>query len=405
MPPTELIYLAGAFLLLISIFSSQLANKFGIPALLFFLLTGWLMGQVGGFHIDSPIIARLVGDFALSFILFTAGLDTQWKEIRPVLWNGLKLSTIGVFMTMLLLGIFAWLMLDSFSSFSIGVKGISFSEALLLAAIVSSTDAAAVFSVLRSSQIELKGNIKPLLELESSSNDPMAVLLTTTILNLLIGENVSVVRSIFFLILQLIVGIAVGFLAGKGSILLLNRLRLNALGLYAVASIALVLLTYSTSTFLKGNGFLAVYIAGIVLGNHRLKHQDYLYGFHDGFAWLMQIIMFLSLGMLAVPFQAQLSTLAGVAISIGLFMMFVARPLGVFISLLGTKMTFSEKLLIAWVGLRGSVPIVLATFPLSVGIEQAGEIFVVVSFIVVMSVFIQGLSLPVIARRLGLVVN
>lgn len=402
MPPTELICLAGAVLLLVSIFASKLANRVGIPALLFFLMTGWLVGQFGGVELNNPGLAKFIGDLALIFILFTGGLDTHWSQVRPVIWQALTLSTVGVFITMLLLGTFAWFMLGSFSTFLIGVHGISFPQGLLLGAIVSSTDAAAVFSVLRSSHIGLKGNLQPLLELESSSNDPMAVLLTTIIIGLLGGENTSLINSGISLVLQLVIGVAIGYGMGRFIAWLLNRLKLTAQGLYAVATIALILLTYSVSTFFGGNGFLAVYVAGILMGNRSLIHQDYITGFHDGFAWLMQIIMFLTLGMLSVPYRAELSSLASVAVVISLFLMIVARPISIFISLAWTKMPFREKLFVSWVGLRGSVPIVLATFPLAAGIAQSGEIFVVVSFIVVMSVLIQGFSLAPVARRLGL---
>jgi cell volume regulation protein A len=402
MPSIELVSLVGASLLLISVFSSKLATKVGIPSLLFFLLTGWLIGEFGGPELRSPEIAKFVGDFALIFILFTGGLDSHWPNIRPVLWQGLCLSTIGVFITMLLLGSFAWFILGSFSTFSLGVHGITLTQGLLLAAIVSSTDAAAVFSVLRSSQIVLKGKLQPLLELESSSNDPMAVLLTVTLLNYSTGGDAAFLEGGMFLVLQLLIGIAVGYAAGRFMVWLLNRLGLSSAGLYAIASIALVLLTYSGATFMHGNGFLAVYVAGIVAGNREVVHQHYISAFHDSFAWLMQIIMFLTLGMLSVPYRAELSSLASVAVAISLFLMFVARPLSVFISLFWAKIGFKEKLLVSWVGLRGSVPIVLATFPLAAGIKDAGEIFVLISFIVVMSVLIQGFSLAALARWLGL---
>ncbi|QPK62996.1 potassium/proton antiporter [Methylomonas sp. LL1] len=402
MPPIELVSLAGAILLLISIFSSKLATKVGIPSLLFFLLTGWMIGEFGGPELRSPEIAKFIGDFALIFILFTGGLDSHWPNIRPVLWQGLCLSTFGVFITMLLLGSFAWFVLGSFSSFSLGVHGITFTQGLLLAAIVSSTDAAAVFSVLRSSQIVLKGNLQPLLELESSSNDPMAVLLTVTLLNYSTGADASFLQGGMFLVLQLVLGVGIGYGAGRFMVWLLNRLGLNSPGLYAIASIALVLLTYSVTTLSHGNGFLAVYVAGIVAGNREVVHQNYICAFHDSFAWLMQIIMFLTLGMLSVPYRAELSSLASVAVVISLFLMFVARPVSVFISLFWARLGFKEKLLVSWVGLRGSVPIVLATFPLAAGIKEGGEIFVLISFIVVMSVLIQGFSLAAFARWLGL---
>jgi len=402
MPSIELVSLVGASLLLISVFSSKLASKVGIPSLLFFLLTGWLIGEFGGPELNSPEIAKFIGDFALIFILFTGGLDSHWPNIRPVLWQGLCLSTLGVFITMLLLGSFAWFILGSFSTFSLGVHGITLTQGLLLAAIVSSTDAAAVFSVLRSSKIVLKGKLQPLLELESSSNDPMAVLLTVTLINYSTGGESAFLKGGMFLVLQLLIGVGVGYGAGRFMVWLLNRLGLSSAGLYAIASIALVLLTYSGATFMHGNGFLAVYVAGIVAGNREVIHQYYISGFHDSFAWLMQIIMFLTLGMLSVPYRAELSSLASVAVAISLFLMFVARPVSVFISLFWAKIGFKEKLLVSWVGLRGSVPIVLATFPLAAGIKEAGEIFVLISFIVVMSVLIQGFSLAALARWLGL---
>ena len=402
MPSIELVSLVGASLLLISVFSSKLATKVGIPSLLFFLLTGWLIGEFGGPELHSPEIAKFIGDFALIFILFTGGLDSHWPNIRPVLWQGLCLSTFGVLITMLLLGSFAWFILGSFSTFSLGVHGITLTQGLLLAAIVSSTDAAAVFSVLRSSHIVLKGKLQPLLELESSSNDPMAVLLTVTLLNYSTGGEAAFLEGGMFLVLQLLIGVGVGYGAGRFMVWLLNRLGLSSAGLYAIASIALVLLTYSGATFMHGNGFLAVYVAGIVAGNRKVIHQHYISAFHDSFAWLMQIIMFLTLGMLSVPYRAELSSLASVAVAISLFLMFVARPVSVFISLFWAKIGFKEKLLVSWVGLRGSVPIVLATFPLAAGIKEAGEIFVLISFIVVMSVLIQGFSLAALARWLGL---
>lgn len=405
MPSIETVSLICASLLLVSVFSSKLATKVGIPSLLFFLLTGWLISKFGDVGVREPEVGKFVGDFALIFILFTGGLDTQWSHVRPVLWQGLSLATLGVFSTMLLLGTFTWLILGSFSTFSVGIHGIPMSEAFLLAAIVSSTDAAAVFSVLRSSQITLKGRLQPLLELESSSNDPMAVLLTTTIVGYITGHHASVLQSGLFLTFQLSLGVGIGYVAGRFIVWLMNRMHLSSPGLYAIASIALVLMTYSAATLTNGNGFLAVYILGIVIGNRDVTHYSYIRAFHDGFAWLMQIIMFMTLGMLSVPYSAGLTELAKVAVAISLFLMFFARPMSVLIGLAAAKMSFREKILVSWVGLRGSVPIVLATFPLALNINEGGEIFVLVSFIVVTSVLIQGFSLTHVANWLGLAVK
>lgn len=402
MPSIELVGFVAGILLLVSIFASKLANQFGVPSLLLFLLTGWLVEEFTPIDLTNPSIAKFVGDFALIFIIFSGGLDTRWQQIKPVILSGVKLATLGVLFTMLLMGGFIWLILGSYSTFSLGTEGIPLDRALLLAAIISSTDAAAVFSVLRSSHTELRGNLQPLLELESSSNDPMAVLLTTTILSQLAGENISLFDSGITLIAQLLIGTLLGYGLGRCAVYLLNHLGLNAQGLYAVGSIALVLFIYSFSSSLNGNGYLAVYVAGLVLGNRPLIHREYINNFHEGFTWLMQIIMFITLGMLSVPFQATLGDLALVAVMIGLFLMLVARPVSVFVSLLGSGIPWREQLLISWVGLRGAVPIVLATFPLALGMEQAGEMFVVVSILVVMSLLGQGFTLAPAARWLGL---
>ena len=402
MPSIELVGFVAGILLLVSIFASKLANHFGVPSLLLFLLTGWLVEQFTPITLTNASIAKFVGDFALIFIIFTGGLDTHWQQIKPVILSGVKLATVGVFLTMLLLGGFIWLILGSFSTFSLGTEGLPLHKALLLAAIVSSTDAAAVFSVLRSSHTQLRGNLQPLLELESSSNDPMAVLLTTTILSQLAGEHISLLTSGIMLVSQLLIGTLLGYGLGRCATYLLNHLGLATQGLYAVGSIALVLFIYSFSVSLNGNGYLAVYVAGLVLGNYPLIHREYVNNFHEGFTWLMQMIMFVTLGMLSVPFQATLGSLALVAVIIGLFLMFVARPVGVWVSLAGSGIPWREQLLVAWVGLRGAVPIVLATFPLALGMEQAGEMFVLVSILVVMSLLGQGFTLAPVARWLDL---
>ncbi|MEA5538611.1 potassium/proton antiporter [Limnoraphis robusta Tam1] len=400
----EFLFISIAILLLASILASKAANKLGVPALLLFLLLGMIAGSegLGGIQFENPLIAKLIGDFALTLILFAGGLDTNWKSIQPVLIKGLTLSTLGVAITMLLLGSFAWFILGSFSSFNIGSQGITWTEGLLLGAIISSTDAAAVFSVLRSSNLGLKGDLQPLLELESGSNDPIAVLLTTEFVRLLSTSEGSLISLGLSLFWQILAGIAFGYGMGKLVILGMNRINLVSPGLYPLAILAWTLLTFGVTTVLGANGFLAVYIAGIVIGNHpRLIHSNSLFSFYDSLSWLMQITMFLTLGLLVFP--SQLLSIAGVAIVISLFLMFVARPVSVFICLAFSQVSFSEKLFISWVGLRGSVPIVLATFPLMVGLSEADKLFNIVFFIVLTSALIQGLSLAPVARRLGLV--
>ena len=389
-------------LLLISVFASKVANKFGIPALLLFLFIGMLAGSegIGGLSFENYNLAKTIGDLALIFILFTGGLETEWKSIRPVLVQGLIMSTLGVALTMFFLGTFAWFMLGSFSSVMLGSDGINWVDGLLLGAIISSTDAAAVFSILKSSNLKLKGNLQALLELESGSNDPMAVLLTTTLVNIVKTGDVSFLYLGITLIAQLAIGIIGGYGFGRLMTWIINNIKVNAQGLYPVISLGQVLLTYSVITLLQGNGFLGVYIAGVVLGNSNFTYKSTILDFHDAISWLMQIGMFLLLGLLVFP--SQLITVAPIAIIIALFLMFIARPLSVIIGLAISPYNNSEKLFISWVGLRGAVPIILAISPIAVGIPDAKTLFNVVFFIVLISVSIQGFSLGPTARWLKL---
>lgn len=389
-------------LLLISVSASKVANKFGVPALLLFLFIGMLAGSegIGGLSFENYNLAKTIGDLALIFILFTGGLETEWKSIRPVLVQGLIMSTLGVALTMFFLGTFAWFMLGSFSSVMVGSDGINWVDGLLLGAIISSTDAAAVFSILKSSNLKLKGNLQPLLELESGSNDPMAVLLTTTLVNIVKTGDVSFLNLGITLIAQLAIGIIGGYGFGRLMTWIINNIKVNAQGLYPVISLGQVLLTYSVITLLQGNGFLGVYIAGVVLGNSNFTYKSTILDFHDAISWLMQIGMFLLLGLLVFP--SQLITVAPIAIIIALFLMFIARPLSVIIGLAISPYNNSEKLFISWVGLRGAVPIILAISPIAVGIPDAKTLFNVVFFIVLISVSIQGFSLGPTARWLKL---
>ena len=385
----EILLLGSSILLLLSILASKASDKIGVPALLLFLLVGMLAGSEGpgGIEFDNPWLAQSLGVTALSFILFAGGLDTDWQGIRPVLWQGLSLSTLGVLITALLVGCFAAFILD-----------FSLLEGLLLGAIVSSTDAAAVFAVLRSRNVSLKKQLKRLLELESGSNDPMAVLLTIGLISLLINPTESALDLVPMFIQQMALGALMGYAIGKGIILIVNYSRLQYEGLYPVLTLALVLFTYGATASLGGNGFLAVYMAGLVAGNSNFIHKKSLIRFHDGLAWLMQITMFLSLGLLVFP--SHLVPVIGVGILVSLFLIFVARPASVFLTMLFAKINIREKTMISWVGLRGAVPIILATFPLVSGVFQAEMIFNLVFFIVLTSALIQGTSIPLVARLL-----
>ncbi|MBI2336117.1 MAG: potassium/proton antiporter [Deltaproteobacteria bacterium] len=386
---TEYILLGISVLLLLSVIASKVSARLGVPALLIFLGIGMLAGSdgLGGIHFDDPGLAQSIGVIALAFILFSGGLDTSWKTVRPVLWKGFSLSTLGVLLSTLLVGVFAKFLLK-----------FSWTEGLLLGAIVSATDAAAVFTILRSKNIGLKTHLRPLLELESGSNDPMAVFLTIGFITLLAYPNTSIANLLSMFLHQMIVGAVLGYGLAKMVLFLINQLKLEYEGLYPVLSLTLVLLVYSLTASLGGNGFLAVYVAGLMMGNTDFIHKKSLLRFHDGLAWLMQIAMFLALGLLVFP--TQLMPIAGAGFIISTFLIVVARPASVLISLLFSKMNVREKAFVSWVGLRGAVPIILATFPLVAKIPRADFFFNLVFFIVLTSSLLQGGTVPLMARCL-----
>lgn len=387
---TSGILIAIALLLLISILASKISDRFGVPALLLFLILGMLAGSdgPGGIYFDDARIAQSIGILALMLILFSGGLETEWAHVRGVLSEGLLLATVGVVITALVIGLVARALL-----------GFTLLESLLLGAIVSSTDAAAVFTVMRSQGIGLKGRLTPLLELESGSNDPMAVFLTIGLVQLIQEPGLAWTSLIGLFLRQMIVGAVLGYGLGRAAVFVINRLRLSHEGLYPVVTVAFVLLMYGLTDYLHGSGFLAVYLGGIVLGNHEFIHRHSLMRFHGGLAWLMQIAMFFTLGLLAFP--TRLVPIVGVGLLIAAILIFVARPLSVFASTLLSRMQWREKGLVAWVGLRGAVPIILATFPLLARIPHADLIFNIVFFVVLSSVLLQGTTLAPAARLLG----
>jgi potassium/hydrogen antiporter len=387
----ELSFLLISGLLLIGIVASKVSSRLGIPSLLLFLAIGMLAGSEGpgGIPFDSADVAQTVGVIALSYILFAGGFDTNWKDVRLAFRYGIVLSTLGVVLTAVVLAVFAQYAL-----------GFGWIQALLLGSIVSSTDAAAVFAVLRSRNANLKGVVAPVLELESGSNDPMAVFLTLGCIRMATEPGFTIANLIPAFFLEMSVGGLVGYGAGQLGVSALNRIKLHAEGLYPVFTLSLVLLTYGAASILQGNGFLAVYLAGIVLGRERFIHKRSLLNFHDGIAWLMQITMFLTLGLLVFP--SEIISVTGVGLFLAFILMFVARPASVFVSLAFTNLSLREKTFISWVGLKGAVPIILATFPLLADVPNSLLYFNVVFFIVIASVLLQGTSLPVVARWLRL---
>lgn len=386
----ENILLVGSLLLLISIFAGKTSYKFGVPTLLLFLAIGMLAGSDGliGIRFDDPKIAQFIGVVALNFILFSGGLDTNWQHVKPILKEGLVLSSLGVFLTAITLGLFVWYITD-----------FTIYESLLLGSIVSSTDAAAVFSILRSKNLALKSNLRPTLELESGSNDPTAYVLTISFLTLVVNQDQSFLSIIPTFLLQMSIGIVSGFGFGKISKLIINNIKLDFEGLYPVLVIALMFMTFSATDFFGGNGFLAIYICAVFLGNQDLIHKKTILKVYDGFAWLMQIVLFLTLGLLVFP--SKIVPVIGIGLLISLFLILVARPISVFLSLIFFKMEMKRRFYISWVGLRGAVPIVFATYPLLAGIEKADMIFNIVFFISVTSILIQGTTLSIVAKWLN----
>ncbi|MET0394739.1 MAG: potassium/proton antiporter [Chitinophagaceae bacterium] len=390
---TENIILAGSLLLIASIVASKTSFKLGIPMLIFFLGIGMLAGSegLGGIYFDDPRTAQLLGIVALNFILFSGGMDTRWESIRPIVWRGISLSTLGVLVTAGIIGFFVHL-----------VAGFSLLEGMLLGSIVSATDAAAVFSILRTRNIGLKGHLRPILELESGSNDPMAYILTISFTYLIANGDATAGKLVLKFVQEMVVGGILGILLGRVMTITINKVSLETEGLYPVLIMAMIFFTFAITDLLGGNGFLAVYLSALVLGNSNFLHKKSIIRFYDGQAWLMQIVMFLTLGLLVFP--SRITPIAGTGILIALVLIFVARPVAVFISLAFFRMKLREKLFISWVGLRGAVPIVFATYPLIAGLAKADQIFHLVFFISASSVLLQGYTLPLVARWLRVTV-
>ena len=387
----EHMLLVGALLLFASILASKTSGRLGVPTLLLFLGIGMLAGTDGLdiIDFDNAQLAQGLAVIALVFILFSGGMDTQWESVRPVLVKGLSLATVGVLITAVVVGVGVPYFTD-----------LTLMEGLLLGAVISSTDAAAVFTILRSQNIKLKANLRPLLELESGSNDPMAFFLTTGLIQVMMHEGTSLWSLVPLFFVQMGIGAALGWLMGRLMVRTINRIKLGFDGLYPVLVLSMVLFTFGATHVVQGNGFLAVYVAGVVLGNNDFLHKKSLIRFYDGQAWLVQIVMFLTLGLLVFP--SQVAQVVGPGLLICVLLMLVARPLAVFITLAPFGMHWRQKLFLSWVGLRGAVPIVFATYPLIAGVHNAGFIFNVVFFTVLTSVLLQGSSLALVAKWLGL---
>lgn len=392
------ILLIGSILLFSSILISKAGVKLGVPALLLFLLVGMAFGTDGiGVEFSSPAATQFIGVLALSVILFSGGMDTSYRDIKPVIGPGVVLATLGVMLTTLLTGFFIYYITGLLSDYAT----LSLMESMLLAAVMSSTDSASVFSILRSKGMGLKENLRPTLELESGSNDPMAYMLTLLLIQVIQSGDFSLSGALLMLVVQLCVGAIAGYLLGQLTTWIINRININNASLYPVLLLGCVFFIFSFTEVLKGNGYLAVYIAGLVVGNHKVVHKKSLGTFFDGFAWLFQIVMFLTLGLLVNP--SELVSIAGIGILVAVFMIVAARPASVFISLIPfRKFSTKARLYISWVGLRGAVPIIFATYPWLAGIEHSRMMFNIVFFITIVSLLLQGMTVSSMARWLGL---
>ncbi len=386
-------FLVTGLLFFLSLIAGTVSERTRIPALLLFLGIGMLAGGdgPGGLPFDDAPFTNWIGTVALAFILFSGGFATRWRDIRPIVVRGVLFSTLGVMLTAVTMaGLIAL------------IPGFSFKDGFLLGAIVSSTDAAAVFSILRTQKLGLKGSLKPLLEFESGSNDPMAVFLTLAVLRWIDAPGAPFGDMLLLFLAQMIFGGVMGVLMGRLACFLIQRLRVENEALYPVWGISIVLATFGLAQSFRGNGYLAVYICGIVMGGGDFLYKYSLERFHDALAWLMQIAMFLVLGLLVNPVELINGSIVGVGFLVSALLMFVARPLAVLICSIRSDFSLRERLFVSWTGLRGAVPIILATYPMTEGHPHAHYFFNLIFFVVLTSVLLQGKTLAAAARLLKL---
>ena len=390
--------LIGAILLFVAVMAGKVAYRFNAPALLLFLAVGLFFGY-DILSFNSPELTQFIGMISLCIILFSGGMDTKISEIRPILPQGITLATAGVLMTALLLGGFIYLIAPV-----IGFE-LSFPLALLLASTISSTDSASVFSILRTRRQGLRENLRPLLELESGSNDPMAYILVILLVKMLggDGEEIGAGGAVIMLVVQMAMGAMIGYLFGRASVWIINKIDINNASLYSVLLLACVFFTFSLTSLVKGNGYLAVYIAGLIVGNNKLVNKRTVTTFFDGITWLFQIIMFLMLGLLVnLDEVLHLNTIL-LGVAAGSFLMLVARPIATFTCLAPFRsLSRKARAYISWVGLRGAVPIIFATYPWVAKIEGAEIVFNVVFIMTILSLVVQGTTVSSMAELFGL---
>lgn len=387
----EVVVLLIGFFLLSGVLMTKLTSKAGVPALVLFMILGMVLGSdiSGLIYFSDAGLAQTIGMFALVVILFEGGLQTEWRNVRPVIKGAAVLATLGVVLTTAVLAVAIHYVL-----------GLGWIESFLLGSIVGSTDAAAVFSVMSGQNIKPK--MSATLEMESGSNDPMAMFLTVAFIQWLTLDDFAFGNLIISFFLQMGLGLLLGLLFGWLTSQWMNKIKLDASGLYAVLSIGFAMAIFSLTALVGGSGILAVYVAGIIIGNRELNHSHSILRFHEGFAWLMQLVMFVILGLLVFPSELANWDLISKGLILSFILMFIARPIAVFVGTIFFDYTFKEKLFLSWAGLRGAVPIVLATFPLLAGVENAYLYFNMVFFIVITSALLQGSTISNVARWLGL---
>ncbi|WP_102345087.1 potassium/proton antiporter [Bacillus sp. Marseille-P3661] len=392
MSQTDSFILLAATFFIVGVLTTKFSSRLGVPSLILFMMVGIIMGSdvLGIIYFDNAQLAQMIGITALVIILFEGGLQTTWKNVRPVIVPSLSLATFGVLLTSGIVAVAARFILD-----------IGWLESILFGAIVGSTDAAAVFAVLKGQNI--KPRLAATLEAESGSNDPMAVLLTVATIELITNPSASILSMVGTFFVQMIVGLVLGVFFGRLAIFSLNRINLDSSGLYPVFATAFALLTYGFTAFLNGSGLLAVYIAGIIIGNaEEIAFRQSIFRFSEGLGWMMQILMFVILGLLVFPSELLTVDILTKGLLMSFILMVIARPIAVYLSTIKMKYTNKERVFLSWAGLKGAVPIVLATYPLLANVEGSNLIFNVVFFVVLTSCLIHGSTITYLAKRLGL---
>ncbi|UFU00416.1 potassium/proton antiporter [Radiobacillus kanasensis] len=374
-----------SILLIIGVLTTKFSSRLGLPSLVFYIMVGMILSNF--IYYDNALLTQLFGILALVVILFEGGMQSNWPNIRKVIKPSLSLATIGVLVTTVVIGVFAKYILD-----------LPWLEGLLFGAIVGSTDAAAVFAVIGNKNIKQK--LGSTLEAESGTNDPMAIFLTVSFISLIQSPELNILGITLRFLWQMGFGLAMGLIMGKVTVWSINKINLDSSGLYPILALGFAILTYSLTSFLQGSGFLAVYIMALLVGNSDLTYRHSIFRFNEGFAWMMQILMFILLGLLVFP--SQLLDIFWQGIILSLLLILVARPIGVFLSTINMKFSVADKIFLSISGLKGAVPIVLATYPMIAGLENSQLLFNVVFFVVFTSALVQGAAISPLADYLGL---